>query len=121
MFRGALIAESLRPGAVLEKIPLIIRKLYRVTPPNVSPEQPRIWTVIEFELAEDTPEHLASTLTGLLDAPGWYCDFQSPSERFVVFPGCSFRYSLGDRAARAEAQSYGRSVGVPDAQLDWRD
>ena len=30
-----------------------------------------------------------------------------------------FRYPRGDRAARAQAEEYGRSVGVPEAQLDW--
>jgi hypothetical protein len=42
-----------------------------------------------------------------------------PSERFVVFPGRFFRYPRGDKAGRAQAQSYGRSFGVPEAQLDW--
>ncbi len=32
-----------------------------------------------------------------------------------------FRYPRGDRAGRAEAEAYARSLGVPDSQLDWRD
>jgi hypothetical protein len=121
MFRGALIAESLRPGARLEGIPLVIRELFRVAPPNVSPEQPAIWTVIEFEVAADRADDLAQALTGLLDTPGWYCDYRSSDEHIVVFPGRYFRYACGDREARANAQAYGRSTGVPEAQLDWRD
>ena len=119
MIKGALIAESLRPGTAIEGIPLVVRKLYRFTPPNVTSEQPPIWTVLEFEATEDHADDLATALTGILAAPGWYCDFASPSERFVVFPGRFFRYPRGDKAGRAEAQSYGRSVGVPKAQLDW--
>ncbi len=119
-FKGALIAESLRPGTTLEGIHLVMRKLYRFAPPNVSPEQPPIWTVIEFEATEDQAEDLAPALTGILDAPGWYCDFASLSERFVAFPGRFFHYPIGDKAGRAEAQSYGRLVGVPEAQLGWR-
>jgi hypothetical protein len=30
-----------------------------------------------------------------------------------------FRYRSGDGGGRAEAAAYGRSVGVPEAQLDW--
>jgi hypothetical protein len=119
MIKGALIAESIKPGTTLEGIPLVIRKLYRLAPPNVTPEQPPTWTVIEFEAGEDHAEALATALTAMLDAPGWYCDFKSPSERFVVFPGRFFRYARGDKVARAEAQSHGRSLGVPEAQLDW--
>ena len=121
MIKGALIAESLRPGTTIEGIPLVIRKLYRFAPPNATPEQPPTWTVLEFEATEDQAEGLATVLTGILGAPGWYCDFASPSERFVVFPGRFFRYPRGDKAGRAEAQSYGRSFGVPEAQLDWRE
>jgi hypothetical protein len=39
----------------------------------------------------------------------------------VVFAGKIFRFPRGDEAGRAEAAAYGRSVGVPDHQLDWRD
>jgi hypothetical protein len=98
-----------------------MRKVSRLAPPTVAPDQPPLWTVIEFEAADDVAERLAAALTAILDAPGWYCDFRSPEEHFVVFPGMSFRYRRGDRAARAEAQACGRSFGVPEAQLDWRD
>jgi hypothetical protein len=121
MFRGALIAESVRTGARLEGVQFTIRMLYRVAPPHVSPDQPATWTVIEFEVAEEQAEEFAKALTEVLDSPGWYCDFGSSSERYVVFPGRIFRYAPGDGQARAEAQAHGRSVGVPEAQLDWRD
>jgi hypothetical protein len=39
----------------------------------------------------------------------------------VVFPGKIFRYRRGDQAGREEAQARGRSVGVPEQQLDWTD
>ncbi len=119
MYKGALITESLRPGTTLTGIKLTVRRLHRVAPPNVAPEQPPIWTFIEFEVAENQAEDLARQLSKSLDATGWYCDFASSSERFVVFSGQFFRYLRGDKAGRAEAQSYGRSVGVPEAQLDW--
>jgi hypothetical protein len=40
-------------------------------------------------------------------------------ETFVVYAGRVFRYASGDKAARAGAEEYGRSVGVPEPQLDW--
>jgi len=35
-------------------------------------------------------------------------------ETFVVYAGRVFRYPSGDKAGRAEAEDYGRSVGVPE-------
>jgi hypothetical protein len=53
-----------------------------------------------------TPIHLLSGL-------------KSTCEAFVVFPGRVFRYLRGDAAGRTEAQAHGRTVGVPEPQLDW--
>jgi len=47
------------------------------------------------------------------------CDFRTTDETFVVFSGRIFHYPRGDRLRRSEAEDYGRSVGVPEAQLDW--
>jgi len=40
-------------------------------------------------------------------------------ETFVIYAGRVFRYTSGDKTARTEAEGYGGSVGVPEAQLDW--
>jgi hypothetical protein len=53
--------------------------------------------------------------------PGWYVNFSSASETFVVYHGHVFRYPRGDAAGRAAAQAHGRAVGVPESQLDWTD
>ena len=50
---------------------------------------------------------------------GWgYSDFEFGSEKYVVSAGRLFRYPPGAEAGRAEARVYGRSLGVPDSQLD---
>lgn len=82
---------------------------------------PLEWTLIEFEIADDKAPALAEALAEILDDAGWYVDFHSEEETFVVFAGRAFSYPRGDKAARAEAEAYGRSRGVPDAQLDWPD
>jgi hypothetical protein len=56
---------------------------------------------------------------GALDQPGWYMDFRSPAETFVVFPGRIFCYPRGDGAGRADAQAHGRRLAIPEPQLDW--
>lgn len=82
--------------------------------------QPELWTFIEFRVAADRATELAAALSRVLSAEGrWYCDFRSRDEVFVAFHGQVFRYRRGDSCGRARAEAYGRSMGVPEAQLDW--
>ena len=84
--------------------------------------QPNVWTFVEFEADDGAAEPLRRALEAALErAGGWYADFSVGSDHVVVFADRSFRYQRGDAAGRAEATAYGRSVGVPDHQLDWAD
>jgi len=117
---GALIAESLRVGAKLDDLALTVTTISRAELGDVSAGQPRTWTFIEFEAPDADADRLVRALEGALARiGGWYCDFRNDAETFVVFADRSFRYPRGDRAGRAAAVEYGRSVGVPESQLDW--
>jgi hypothetical protein len=117
---GGLIAESLRVGGVLEGVPLTITKVWRCDVGDVEAGQPRTWTFLDFEVADQDVERLAHALEGARERRcGSYCDFRTDTETFVIFAGRSFRYPRGDDSGRARAADYARSVGVPEAQLDW--
>jgi hypothetical protein len=116
---GTLIAESLLVDHPID-LPLRVRRISRADLGDESAGQPRRWTFIEFEIEDESVDVLADGLSGALDPRGaWYCDFRSPDETFVVLAGHVFRYSRGDLQGRARATAHGRSVGVPEAQLDW--
>ena len=67
-------------------------------------------------------EELADALAGVLDpAPGWYCDFRTKTETFVVRSGRVFRYRRRDNAGRERAVMFARSIGIPESQIDWPD
>ena len=120
MIEGTLITESLRTGTDLEDLRLIVRKICKYRAQGTMPEQPDVWTVLEFEAEESDAEELAQAFAAVLeDHPVWYVNFQSPTESFIVFPGQLFRYPRGNEAGRAEAQAYGRKFAIPEAQLDW--
>jgi hypothetical protein len=121
MYDGAIIVESLKIGASLDNIPLVVRKLTRQTIPDATDEQPSAWTILEFQVEDRHCNALAEALKALLDEPAWYADFHNDNEIFVVFPGRVFRYQRGDMASRAEAQAHGRMLGIPESQLDWPD
>ena len=119
MIEGTLIAESLRVGTSLENLQLTVRKVSRYQVAGATPDQPGIWTSLDFTAAEQQAGELARSFAAALAEPGWYVNFESPAESFVVFPGRIFRYPRGDAAARAEAQEYGRRLAIPEPQLDW--
>jgi hypothetical protein len=117
---GILIAESLLKDVPLEGVTLKVRKVSRGDVGDLTAGQPLTWTFIEFEVEDHALTDLVEALSRSLDpVGGWYCDFRTTDETFVVFARRVFRYPRGDREARAEAEVYGRSAGVPEAQLDW--
>jgi hypothetical protein len=121
VIHGALLAESLRPGTVLEGRGISVVRLSRYEVSDTVPWQPPLWTLIEFEAPEASEAALADDLAACLLEPGWYANWNSDTEATVVFPGRVFRYRHGDLAGRQEAQEHGRRCGVPESQLDWTD
>jgi hypothetical protein len=120
MIEGTLIAESIRAGAELAGVRLVTTKISRAAVGDASAGQPELWTLIEFEAPEDDARDLADALARALEEQhGWYADFRTPEETFVVYCGRVFRYPRGDSEGRAEAVAYGRAHGVPEHELDW--
>jgi hypothetical protein len=120
MARGYVLAESMRPGTRLEGLPLTLRSIERDIASTATPDQPAAWTAVEFEFPDEEAQRVADALAEVLDAHGgWYSHFSVGGETFVVYAERVFRYRSGDETARAEAQEHGRSLGVPEPQLDW--
>lgn len=123
MASGTIITESLRVGATLAGFALTVSDIQRLAPADISPEQrqagiPAHWTLLHFELPDAEADRLASALANALEH-GWYVDLHTAAETFVVFAGRVFRYRSEDRAGRAEAEAYARTLSIPDPQLDW--
>ncbi|RLP87579.1 MULTISPECIES: hypothetical protein [unclassified Micromonospora] len=123
MIRGTLIAESLRPATDLRVAGLNIVRVRRQDVSNsASDDQPKVWTLLDFEAANQAADEIGRALAeSLASDGGWYADFTVGDDRVVVFSNQVFRYRRGDRKGRAEAVEYGRTVGVPEHQLDWGD
>jgi hypothetical protein len=121
MYEGVLILESLRVGTELSGIPVVVRKISRYDVSSATTDQTPVWSVLEFEVEDWHAETLAAELAAVLEMPGWYADFHNAKEIFVVFPDRVFRYPRRDAVARAEAQAFGRALGIPEPQLDWTE
>ncbi|MEH0830595.1 MULTISPECIES: hypothetical protein [unclassified Micromonospora] len=89
---------------------------------SASEVQPPVWTLLDFEAADEVADELSQALAqSLASDGGWYTDFTVGGDRVVVFANRIFRYRRDDHASRDEATEYGRTVGVPEHQLDWGD
>ena len=125
MIQGTLILESLREDTTLRGFRFVVREIgrgrARLSEQQMAAGFPDVWSSIEFELEDERAPELAPALSGALDSIGWYANFSSETEVFISFPGRVFRYPRGDHDGRAEAQAYGRALGIPDHQLDWSE
>lgn len=119
MLVGTLVAESLRPETALDARSMGLRAVKRYAPDLTANYQPNTWTSLEFEVDEVDAVALADRLAEVLDRPGWYVYIGSAEQAIVVYPGRVFRFQRDDAEARAQAQDYGRRLGVPGYQLDW--
>ena len=121
MLKGRLLTESLRIGTDLTVPGLRMTRVGRQDVSATSTAaQPDIWTCLDFEADDDLADTLAEALAAaLLPEGGWYADFGVGDDHVVVFANRIFCFRHDDAAAGAEAAAYGRSVGVPDHQLDW--
>ncbi|MFD4503572.1 hypothetical protein [Streptomyces sp. NPDC058457] len=122
MLEGVLIAESLRLGTELGGVPLHITKIARVEVNGTAAEQPQRWTLLDFAAEEADAERLAEQLAACI-APtgGWYVNYNTATETFVIFSEKIFRYPRKQAEGRRQAQDYARSIGIPEPQLDWQD
>jgi hypothetical protein len=123
MLHGILLAESLRAGVEIAVPELRVTRVRREdVSASASPAQPPVWTLLDFEAPDARAEELADALAAaLLPDGGWYADFTVGEDHVVVFAGRVFRYRRGDDVAKAHVVAYGRTVGVPEHQLDWGD
>lgn len=116
-FTGLLVKESLRNDDVLMLVQ--VRKTETWNVGNATSSQPKAWTAMWFEGEESQADAVAEKLSHSLNLGHWYIDLSTASHKYVVFPNRVFKYTLGDKAGRAEAQQHGRSLGIPESQLDW--
>lgn len=119
MFTGLIIKEGMRPDTMLEEIGLRIVKTKRwIIGERATEFQPKIWHAIFVEGAEERIDSVANKISRTL-LPKWYANFSDTTTEYVVFPGKVFKHKKGDKEDATEAIEYGRSLGLPEHQLDW--
>jgi hypothetical protein len=116
---GLLLKESLVDDSVLELVNVVKVEVWDVN--NAAPCQPKTWTAIIFEAEKERAPDLAEAFSKILKPEGWYINFSTGDKMYVIFPQNIFCYQRGDTTSREEAIVFGRSLNIPESQLDWGD
>ncbi len=123
-YRGVIIEESLGDKAVLGRVRIVKTDVYPVNERHKTPwlEQ---WTLHTVEVPEAEAAEIASEIAASLDrghSGSWYADFRNDQRHLVVFSDRVFEVTR-ERADEGyeEVRAYGRSVGIPDYQLDFEE
>lgn len=105
MFKGTIIENSLNDSSILQS--LKIEKTW----------QDGSWTLHNVLVDEETALKIGSHLA---DGP-WYIHFWKTGDDnvLVVFKDKNFWIKYSDNSTWSEAVAYGKSIGIPEEQLDF--
>ena len=119
MYSGLIIKESLNNLLILEDKAIKVLRIERWEPAERAADfQPFSWNAIYIEGAEESMNQVANKISkSILDR--WYANLSDDSTEFVIFHNRIFKHKKGDREDAREAIEYGKSIGIPEHQLDW--
>ena len=119
MFTGLIIKESIPSDTILAELGLKIVKTEKWHIGERAAEfQPGTWHALSVEGDVGKIDTIAYELS-LHISPQWYANMSNARTEYVIFHGKVFKHRKGDKTDAAAAVKYGRSVGIPDHQLDW--
>lgn len=108
-YHGIIVQEGLRNPSVLDGVTVLGEK------------RGRVWQLFRVGVPETLlPTVIAKIQANLRieDGVPFYVHFYRSDELVVVFPDCVFRVTPR-KETWAPVLTYGRSVGLPDGQLDF--
>ena len=115
--KGLLLKESLADINVLDLVHITRTESWQVS--NAAEDQPTMWTALSFEIEDSQGDTIAVALSRALKLQGWYINASTEMYVYVIFPNKVFKYLKGDSIQRESAKRHGRSMGIPENQLDW--
>lgn len=119
MYTGLILKESLESTDFLmdDRIKITKEESWNVGKRAVD-WQPKVWTAIYVEgSAEDIEDVAKIVSTSILDK--WYANLSDSTTEYVIFHRKIFSYAKRESDKKQEARNYGKSIGVPEHQLDW--
>ena len=108
-YKGIIIRESLEKKDILNNLKVILVEEEKSM--GNSNEKWHIYTV------KVTREEIKKLQTHLKQ--GWYMHFWDGKDVVVVYKNKIFGFNFDEKATWEDALEYGRSLGIPDEQLDF--
>lgn len=105
---GIIIEESLDDNRILNK--LDFRKIY-ITGHENPPDR---WHMYEVNVSKEEIKELSKHIIG-----NWYMHFWKGTDIIAIFSGKTFEFNYENKDTWIEVLKYGRSIGIPEKQLDF--
>ncbi len=109
MLRGTVVEESLVDNRFLNELDILSVRISSAEKPEDR------WHLYQVRMTIEQIEHLAKQLK----PEKWYAHFWDDENIYVVFPGKTFLMSRDDKSTWTDAVSYGKSIDIPEEQLDF--
>ena len=108
-YTGIIIEESLKNKEIIKKLKVLNLKVTDDENPNDR------WHIYTVQVTRDQIIEIQQSM-----AEGkWYTHFIAGDEIIVVYKDKIFEYKMADKGEHAKAVEYGRSIGIPEEQLDF--
>lgn len=108
-YKGIIIEESLEDRSVLDGLNVLSVK--EEVDMDSSYDK---WHLYTIQVSRDEIEQLQRYLK-----QGWYMHFWKGRDVIVVYRDKMFELNFDDKATWKDAVEYGKSLGIPDEQLDF--
>jgi len=108
-YKGTIVLESLSDDRILNEFEIIKLKITDEDNPS------NRWHLITVLASKEQIEKLAN----YLKPEKWYAHFWNGDDIIAVFPNKIFNFKHSDKFTWTEAIEYGKSLGIPEKQLDF--
>jgi hypothetical protein len=108
-YKGTIVQESLIDDRKLNDFEVV---KFKVTDDEKPEDRWHLFTVLA---SEESINKLASNLK----PEKWYAHFWTGDNVIAIFPNKTFNFKYSDKSTWTEAVEYGKSLGIPEEQLDF--
>ncbi|MBI2103585.1 hypothetical protein HYT59_01115 [Candidatus Woesebacteria bacterium] len=107
-YKGTIVQESLRDDGLLNGFEVIAYKVTKENKPSAR------WHLVTVLATEKNIKKLSKNIKN-----AWYAHFWNGDDLIAVFPNKVFRFKHSNISTWKEAVDYGKSLGIPEEQLDF--
>jgi hypothetical protein len=121
MYTGVIIEESLEDKTLLQEVRILQTKVEEVTAKHATAWLSQ-WTLHTVTIPDEKAVYIAERLSKSLNREhggSWYADFKNDTTHYIIFRNKVFSIDRSKPQQYEMAAAYGKSLGIPEHQLDW--